>query len=81
MNGSAVRDRLTDIVATILEVPPELVTDDFSAASSENWDSVRHLNLVLAVEDAFGVLFDEKEIAGLNSFAALLRSLEAQVGR
>jgi acyl carrier protein len=78
---AAHRAKLADIVATTLDLPPDAVTDGLSSETSENWDSVRHLTLVLAVEDAFGITFDEAEIPELTSFAALLRAVAARAGR
>ena len=79
MSDAPLRARLADIVATILELPPDRVTDDLSSATSESWDSVRHLTLILAIEDAFGIQFDEIEIPVLTSLSALLRAVEERV--
>jgi acyl carrier protein len=83
MTGRAVsptRSKLADIVAATLDVPVEEVGDTLSSETSESWDSIRHLTLILAVEDAFGVTFDERQIPELVSFPALLRAVEARGG-
>jgi acyl carrier protein len=76
-----VRDKLVDIVAVTFDLPTEAVTDGLSSETNEAWDSVRHLTLILAVEDAFGIQFNEAELLGLTNFSALLRAIEARGAR
>ncbi len=40
----------------------EEIREDSSPDTIEAWDSLRHMNLVLALEEAFGVQFTEEEI-------------------
>lgn len=45
-------------------------------ASEPVWDSIKHIELFFALEDAFGVRFGEDELAGLNSIDAIVASVE-----
>ena len=72
---ATVKAKLFDVVATALELPADAVTDDLSSDSCMTWDSLRHLRLVLAVEDAFAVSFGEDEIISLTSVPAILDAL------
>ncbi len=60
-------DRISRLVADIFEVPLASVTPDSSPDSIESWDSLRHLNLVLALEQEFGIQFTPEEIEQLLS--------------
>ena len=55
------------IVADIFEVPLETVTPQSSPDTIGTWDSMHHLNLVLALEQEFGVQFSPEEIEQLLS--------------
>ena len=55
------------IVADIFEVPFETVTAQSSPDTIATWDSMHHLNLVLALEQEFGVQFSPEEIEQLLS--------------
>lgn len=55
------------IVADIFEVPLESVTAQSSPDTIETWDSIHHLNMVLALEQEFGVQFSPEEIEQLLS--------------
>jgi acyl carrier protein len=44
------------------------VTDDLQYGNP-GWDSVAHMALVAAIERAFDVMMDTKDVIGLSSFA------------
>ena len=48
-------DRLCQTVAGVLGVAPEALTDASSPETLPAWDSLNHLNLVMALESEFGV--------------------------
>jgi len=53
------------IAADIFEVPADAVQPSSSPDSIATWDSMRHLNLVLALEQEFGIQFTPEEIEQL----------------
>jgi len=65
-------DQVRQIVADIFGVSVDDVTADSSPQSIESWDSMAHLNLVLSLEQAFGVNFAPEEIAELISVSAVV---------
>jgi acyl carrier protein len=70
-------DELFDLVAEALKVDRESVTDATGPLNESQWDSFRHVHLVMAVEEKYGVEMSPQEIVGLLSvgdIAALLRS-------
>ena len=68
-------DRLKLIIATILDIPPADVGDDASPETLASWDSVKQMDLMLAVEDDFGVRFSDDEIATLTTYVAIRDAL------
>jgi acyl carrier protein len=73
--------RLRQVLADVLEIDPGAISEGTSPQTIEAWDSVAHLNLVLALESEFGVQFDAEEIPELVSFQILrdrLSELEQQ---
>ena len=70
--------QVRQIVADIFGVPIDSVTADSSPESIENWDSMAHLNLVLSLEQAFGVNFPPDEIAELISVSAIVERVQGQ---
>ena len=60
-------DRIRGIFADIFQVPLEEVTAQSSPDTIASWDSLQHLNLVLALEQEFHIQFTPEEIEQLLS--------------
>jgi len=61
MNAEQIAERTRTVIAGIFKLSAEAVPPDASADTLENWDSLGHLNLVLALEQEFGVQFCRKK--------------------
>ena len=59
-------------MAQVFDVPNESINNDSSPDTIENWDSVNHMNLVLALEQAFGISFEPDEIIEMMNFELVL---------
>ena len=71
--------RLRQVFADVFDVEPGSLVDDASPQSIEAWDSVGHLNLVLALEGEFGVQFEAEEIPELVLFGRIRQRLSSGV--
>jgi len=52
--------KLRLVLSGLLGVPSNSISDDTSKETVDAWDSVKHLNIVLTLEEQFGVSFDEQ---------------------
>ena len=69
-------ERVRAIVADIFNLPLGRVRADSSPDNIEAWDSLQHLNLVLALEQAFAVQFTPEEIEQLLSVELIAALIE-----
>ena len=74
--NSQIPSSLRDIFADTLEISREDVTPQLNTDESETWDSFRHLQLILSIEDEYGVQFDPQKIPELTSVAKVQEALE-----
>ena len=79
MTTSVVETVLT-IASDVLGVPANQVTLDASPQSVANWDSVQHLNLVLAVEQAFDLTFEPEELDRMKSLRDVVALVQEKRG-
>lgn len=68
-------DRVRHILGVVLDMPEQQIDEKLSAEDTSNWDSIRHLNLVMALEEAFGVSFSSDELGQLTSYRAIADAL------
>jgi len=59
---------LKNTLAGVLGVSQEVINDDSSMDNLNEWDSVKHLNLVLAIEDVFCISLTEEQSLEMLSF-------------
>ena len=58
--------QLYNLVGKVLDVEPTLLNDDSNAQNTPKWDSLRHIEVLFAIENAFHVRFTMPEISGLR---------------
>ena len=59
------KQKIISIMADIFELDAADIPDDASPGVIENWDSIRHMNLVVALEEEFDVRFNDTDIVDL----------------
>jgi len=69
------------VIATSFEIPVEQISDSCSDQTIEQWDSVGHINLVMALEQEFGLSFTMEEIMHLRDIAAISKAIAEKSGR
>ena len=62
------QQRIRGVMGAVFEVDPAGIADDAGPGVIEKWDSLRHMSLVLALEEEFGVRFPDDAIEQLISF-------------
>lgn len=70
--------QLESLFANILREPVEAMNDETSPRNTRTWDSLKHIELVMAVEATYSVQFTMPEIASLNSLGNVRQLLEAK---
>lgn len=69
--------RIREVMVDILEVEPGVVGDGFGRDDAPSWDSMNHLRMVSALEEAFGIQFTMKEVGHMARFDTI-RQLVAE---
>ena len=67
------------IAADIFQVDPAALTSGSSPQSIEIWDSVQHLNLVMALEEKFDIQFEPDEMDRMKSIGQIAALLQAKL--
>ena len=69
-------DQVRRLMGEVFNVDRDSIADDASPETIEGWDSMQHLNLVLALEGEFAVRLSADEISDITSFAKIVAALE-----
>lgn len=71
--------KIQEIMGAVFEVPRDMINLESSQDNLENWDSLKHLNLVVALEEEFDMVFPIEEIGHLISFKLIVVILKEQL--
>ena len=71
MNRTEVFSRLEEVFADVFGREVKL-TDATTAADVEDWDSMRQITLIGAIEDEFSLHFSMKDIVGLKNVSDMV---------
>jgi acyl carrier protein len=64
-------EQVRAIASDVFGVPTGNLSAESSPESVENWDSMQHLNLILAIEEKFGIQLDPEEIEQMKNVGAV----------
>lgn len=73
-------EKIRQTLSAILGIPNGEINDDTSPDNTPAWDSVAHLNLVVALEETFGVAFSPDETMELTSVRLIGLMLDEKLG-
>jgi acyl carrier protein len=77
MTEREIHERLTEVFRDVFDDPALEISDSTTARDVEGWDSLTHINLIVATEKALGVSFTTKQVkalANVGDFIQLIAS-------
>lgn len=70
-------DRIKKIMSIVFDVPVDELDEKATPHTLENWDSLNHMKLVLALEEEFQIQFNEQDALDLQSFKLIKHILSS----
>ena len=65
-------EKLNEILRDIFDDDDITVTPETNSDSIEDWDSLEHINLVVAIEKEFGLKFSMDEVTGMQNVGEMV---------
>lgn len=65
--SKSIESSIREIMAIVFKVDVAEITDDLSAVNFERWDSLAHMNLLVALEEEFDIRFPDEMLGDLAS--------------
>ena len=72
-------DRIKQVLASVLNVDVCEITEDTSPDTLDVWDSLKQMDLVVALEDEFKMSFTQEQIIEMMSFSVVLQIVSEAV--
>ena len=80
MERQTIFEKLNEIFIDVLDLDEVELTDATSANDIEEWDSLSHIQLIVAIEKSFGIKFTSLEIMKWKNVGEMVNSIEEKIG-
>jgi len=70
------RDRVVAVISRVLNVPVAELNNTSSPDTIKNWDSLKHMALILALEEELQVAFSDDEIVTMLTVGGIANAVD-----
>ena len=67
-----IEDRTKKVMSAVFEISTGEINDKSSPDNIISWDSIKHMNLVIALEEEFDIQFNDSEIVELQNLSLII---------
>lgn len=71
--------KLKSVIATVLEIDAAEIDEESSIDTIESWDSLKHMDLILSLEEEFGITVPDHEAGELTSYSLIKLVVNEQI--
>jgi len=68
-------EKVENLLAEVLQLPVSTIADDLAMKDVDVWDSLKHMELIVSLEDNFGIQLSFDEIVTMQSVREIKRVL------
>ena len=65
---NTIEDRIKTVMSAVFAIPVDEINDESSPDSIASWDSLKHMNLIVALEEEFVIIFNDDEIFKMTNY-------------
>jgi acyl carrier protein len=74
-----ITERLTKLFRKVFDDESIILSPELTANDVDGWDSLSHINLLIAIELEFGIEFKQNEIQSFANVGELMKSIEKKM--
>jgi len=79
MENTTVLNNLNEIFKEVLDNDDIQLNDTTTANDIEEWDSLAHIQLIVAIEKKFGIRFNSMEVGGFKEVGDIVKTIQAKL--
>jgi acyl carrier protein len=70
--GDKIEERIINVMSAVFEIPANKIGEESSPDNIESWDSLKHMNMVVALEEEFNIQFTDDELIELINMKLIM---------
>lgn len=72
MSSADIEGKITEVFRAVFQEPSLNITREMTAADVARWDSLTHVEMIAAIEKAFGIKFKLKDVMKMKNVGDLI---------
>lgn len=81
MKKEEIYERLNAVFQDIFDDDTIIVNENTTSNDIEDWDSLEHINLVVAVEKEFGIKFNMNEVSTMKNVGEMVDIILSRINK
>jgi acyl carrier protein len=77
--NTSIKERILQVMATVFETEVAALNENSSSDTIEAWDSLKHLTLILALEEEFAISIPDEEVGELVNYKLIEITIHEQL--
>ncbi len=73
-------ETVNEVLREVLDDPELRIAPATTANDVDGWDSLSHVNVIVAIETRFGIEFSQREALGFRNVGDMVRTIDAKLG-
>ena len=69
-------ERIKVVMSSVFNVPKGEILSDSSTNTINSWDSLRHMDLIIGLEEEFDIEFDDENIGNLLNYDLIKKHIK-----
>lgn len=79
MKREEVLEKLTDVFREVFDDEEIKLSDNTTSEDIEDWDSLEHINLIVAVEQEFNIKFNMNEVTSMKNVGEMVDIIVSRI--
>ena len=72
LNSDEIKIKVIDVISNVFNIEKSKINQKMNSDNVDGWDSLKHMNLIIALEEEFNINFQDFEIIQINSFKKII---------
>lgn len=79
METKEIYERLNEVFQDVFDDESITVDENTTSADIKDWDSLEHINLIVAVENEFGIKFNMGEVTTMKNVGEMVKIIASRL--
>ncbi|AXT59938.1 acyl carrier protein [Aquimarina sp. AD10] len=79
MESSIIKERVSDVLVSVLEHNNFEMHDELTAKDVDGWDSLSHMMIITKIEEHFNIRFKLRDLNKLKNMGSLISVIQSKI--